>query len=416
MYVFLLLSYFNNTDINSSDPFVIARFDGKEVHRTKHINNNLNPIWTLRNNSLFIFTVTPKKLFEETYGMVFTVYDYDLNGYDILGRATISPRKLFLANEERIEMNLRPVIVGRKTFPKIAAKNDDIFIGKLAIRCRRATDYDKEFLQEFKANKKNNITDKEEFVKSNKPTLVNTVISQNVKYEKDESGEKILKYRLRPGPDPNRADILWMTPREIEEEVLKPTPSTKCKALGFGEIAKIHLEILQCDNLPNMETIKMFGNKTDAFVQVVYEDCIGETSIIEDSNSPRWMPWTNRAFTLHTKYPSSTIYVGVHDYDAGSSLVSAHDMVGRCAIDVTNLKPDTEYVLEYALYNTAMKIERKKRGTIKVRIRIDVENPKAHLLASLKLPPPLYINCKSSKKFQCVRHTVHGDFDISKYR
>jgi hypothetical protein len=346
--------------------------------------------------------------------MTFIVKDYDLNRDDILGAVSLPSKTLYLANEERIEMDLHPLIIGGKRYPK---KNDKL--GSLAIRCRRATDNDKKFMiklkEDFKAKKLTSTFDKMNKIADmkTKPTLVKTVLATNMKTIKAENGEKIQKFRLRPDVDPKRADVEWMTAAEIDKEVMKP--STSSKSLGIGDIAKIYLEILQCDNLPNLESIKLFGNKTDAFVQVVYEDCVSETCIIDDCDSPRWMPWSNRAFTLHTKYPSSVIYLGVHDYDAGSSLFTSHDLVGRCAINVAHLRPDTEYVLDYALHNTAMKLERKKHGSIKVRLRIEIDDPRAYLLASFKIPPAVYVNTKSVKNFHCMRGTIHGDFDITEY-
>ncbi len=115
-----------------------------------------------------------------------------------------------------------------------------------------------------------------------------------------------------------------------------------------------------------METVAFMGNKTDAFVKVVYEDCICQTDVIDDKNSPRFLPWSKRAFVFHTNYPSSVVNLGVFDYDPG--LLNQHDFIGRAAVDVTNLRPGTEYILNYALYDTALKKERKKNGSIKVRM------------------------------------------------
>jgi len=145
-------------------------------------------------------------------------------------------------------------------------------------------------------------------------------------------------------------------------------PSRQYQYVGSGKIAKVYLEILACDNLPNMETVGHFGNKTDAFVQVVYEDCICKTDVIDDKNSPRFLPWTNRAFVLHTTYPSSVINLGVFDYDQGVAAMSDHDFVGRVSVDVTNLCPGTEYQLNYTLYDTALIEKRKSNGTIKVSL------------------------------------------------
>ena len=62
--------------------------------------------------------------------------------------------------------------------------------------------------------------------------------------------------------------------------------------IGSGNLGKIFVEVLGCDNLPNMDTGATFGNKTDAFVSIVYEDCFVRTDVIADSLSPRFLPWS----------------------------------------------------------------------------------------------------------------------------
>ncbi len=109
------------------------------------------------------------------------------------------------------------------------------------------------------------------------------------------------------------------------------------------------------------------GNKTDAFVKIVYEDCICQTDVIADKKSPRFLPDSKRAFVFHTNYPSSVINLGVFDYDPGMPILSNHDFIGRAAVDITNLRSGTEYMLNYGLYDTAFKAERKQEGSIKVR-------------------------------------------------
>ena len=350
--------------------------------------------------------------------MTLHVYDYDLTGKDeFLGAAEVPSYTLFNAKEERETFDLKPVTFGHRTFPSMKA--GQTFIGKIAIRCREATDYDIEFLNNYNKEKNQNRFQKmakrkkdSALKKTDNPNALKSAIRKNVQHSKDEHGSKVVKYRIRPDPNPNAPSVKWMTKNELEEEVM--APSNTFRNLGFDSascVAKIFLEILKCDDLPNLD----FGprNKTDAFVQIVYEDCIAETCVIHDSLSPRWMPWTDRAFALHTKYPSSMIYVGVHDYDPGPS--NAHDFVGRCAIDVTNLSPNTVYLLDYALYDTASKQARKAYGKITVRLRVEIDDPRAHVLASLKVPPPVYVNTKTSKNFNCVRHTITGIFDEKEY-
>jgi len=108
------------------------------------------------------------------------------------------------------------------------------------------------------------------------------------------------------------------------------------------------VEVIGCDNLPNMDKGGTFGNKTDCLVSVVYEDCFARTDVINDCLSPRWLPWSQRAFIFNMMHTSSQIFLGVFDYD--SNPLSQHDMCGRVSVNITNFRPNTVYLLRYKLY------------------------------------------------------------------
>ena len=78
-----------------------------------------------------------------------------------------------------------------------------------------------------------------------------------------------------------------MTKKEIEDEVMKP--SRHWTHASVGECGTVYVEVLSCDDLPNLDTGGFLGNKTDAFVSVVYEDVYARTETIDDCLSPRWM-------------------------------------------------------------------------------------------------------------------------------
>jgi hypothetical protein len=76
-------------------------------------------------------------------GLLCLIYDYDkIGGNEKLGSATIPPRTLYEAKGQRMEFKLGPAPGHTKEVP-----------GFLAIRCRRATDYDVNFLKSFQAGK-----------------------------------------------------------------------------------------------------------------------------------------------------------------------------------------------------------------------------------------------------------------------
>ena len=181
---------------------------------------------------------------------------------------------------------------------------------------------------------------------------------------------------------------------------------------GTGSIGRLYFEVLGCDGLPNLDTGGFLGNKTDAFVSLVFEDCYVRTDTINDCLSPRWLPWTQRAFIFNIYHSSSQLLLGVFDYDAG---FDDHDLIGRVSIDITNLRKDTEYLLSYNIYPSARVSSREAQGQVTVRLRIEMEDERKLALATLDPPPPASVNVKTRKDFRVVRSTVYGKYDTAKY-
>lgn len=98
-----------------------------------------------------------------------------------------------------------------------------------------------------------------------------------------------------------------------------------------------------------MDTGGVLGNKTDSFVSLVYEDCFAQTDVVSDCLSPRWMPWTQRAFVFNMMHTSSQLFLGVFDSDS----MSNHDMIGRISIDLSNTRSNIVYVLQFNLYKVS---------------------------------------------------------------
>merc|ERR1712151_1278851 len=138
-----------------------------------------------------------------------------------------------------------------------------------------------------------------------------------------------------------------------------------------------------------------FGNKTDAFVAVVFEDSILQTDIIDDCLSPRWMPWTKRAFIFNMIHSSSELFIGVFDYDQ----MDDHDVIGRVSIDLTSLRKNTMYNLKYGLFTTAKLSSRKRRGSLNIRLRMEIDDERKFLLSNIEPPPLLYVNTKTKRDF-----------------
>jgi hypothetical protein len=123
-------------------------FNGKKIHKTEHISNAKNPIWTLRKGSLFIWTVDALELFESEDGLVFEVKDYDMIGsHDSLGAFKVNAHTLYKWNGERREFALKPLL-GHK---------DRGAEGKIYLRVRRATCDDIRFMKEYNGKKNHKI-------------------------------------------------------------------------------------------------------------------------------------------------------------------------------------------------------------------------------------------------------------------
>lgn len=191
---------------------------------------------------------------------------------------------------------------------------------------------------------------------------------------------------MRPNPDPDKpSETTWMTKKEIEAETVKE--SRNWVDAGTGSLGRLFVEILGCDDLPNMDTGGFAGNKTDAFISLVYEDIAVRTDVIDDCLSPRWPPWSQRAFIFHILHSSSQLFLGVFDYDVGFNPTDDHDPIGRVSVDLSNLRKNTLYVLKYHLYTSARVTKRKRNGSITIRLRLEIPDERKMLLSSLEPPP-----------------------------
>jgi C2 domain len=366
--------------------------------------------------------MTMKELFQGE-GLHLDVMDFDTVGKnERLGYTQIGPREMFTCNGTRTKLPLEGV----------NAK------GMLSIRVRIATPSDINFMKEFEmANKKKPYaaSDAAMMIAQSKKGGVNSiqsVLSRNVKTEKVGSGHYIKKvscenvrrpssrlrirsnntiqYRVRPGPDPKRVEqTTWMTSEEMEKEVYEE--SREWIDAGSGTLGRLFVEILSCNGLPNLDTGGFTGNYTDAFACLVFEDVWGQTDIIDDDLNPKWMPWTKRAFIFHMYHSSSQLFIGVFDNDA----VDDHDLIGRIAVNISNLQPDTLYTLTYDLYPSGKWSIRDPRGQITIRLRFEIDDDRKLLLSALEPPKTIYVNVMDKKNFNVLQGACNGAYDMDAY-
>jgi len=286
--------------------------------------------------------------------------------------------------------------------------DDDGDYGFIIIRCREATNYDKKFMK-FAEERKGDFLgcrQNTEVIFDTKGGVSRLLGSKSSITEKSGPDAGVEKFLIRPEPDPKRAAVTkYLSKPGILKEALKP--SREWLHLGSGTTGRLYVEVIGCDGLPNTDT---FG-KTDAFALVIFEDAFGKTDVIDDCLSPRWMPWSRRAFMFSMEHPSSDLRVGVFDFDK----IGKHDMIGRVAVPVSSLRPDTEYVLTYNLYEDAVTPERKAKGNVTIRVRVEHGSAKQVVMANLSPPVEQFINFQNYKQMELAQSVVDGNTDMVSY-
>ena len=203
----------------------------------------------------------------------------------------------------------------------------------------------------------------------------------------------------------------------IEKETMKPS-HTWVEA-GAGLLGRMFVEVLKCDNLPNMD-LRIPGRPqkglTDAFCCLVFEDSIVTTDVIRDDLNPRWVPWSQRAFVFNVSHPSSQLHIGVFDYDLGLRGIRSHDPIGRISVDVTNFRPGTEYVLSYNLFESILNNYREPNGTITIRLVFEYDSFRQYALGGVKqLPQINHINVARKNDFKVAHFVCNGEEDLNQF-
>mmetsp|Transcript_27011 Transcript_27011/g.40365 ORF Transcript_27011/g.40365 Transcript_27011/m.40365 type:complete len:776 (+) Transcript_27011:21-2348(+) len=389
----------------------------KPLHKTLRIKKTLNPIWTVKSKSLFLLSSLQKQDFERRKGLRFEIW----RGKDeyCFGRVDVGVEIVLGGKGERMEFPLM----------KDGAEQGGI----LALRFRNATPKDilfmkgetTEFYQKIehspqppspsppKDDKSKRVS--RDLTTTQKKSAHALTFEDDRQYmpglftkrtRRGNGAEKEVK--VQPYPDPeNTSKTTWMTETSLKQTSLNP--SKKWLECGEGHLGKIYLEILGCDGLPNLDAGSI-GDKSDPFVAIVFEDTLVRTDVIYDTLSPRWMPWSQRAFCFNIQHPTSILLLGVFDYDGPP--YTDHDAVGRFVINYQNLVRDTVYVLRYALY--ADTNQEQQCGTATVRLRISLNNEKEAIQKSFTPAPKFLINVKTKKSLKVLRYLCKGQVNMEK--
>jgi hypothetical protein len=184
-----------------------------------------------------------------------------------------------------------------------------------------------------------------------------------------------------------------------------------------GRVGSFKVEVLGCVGLARA--------KPEVAVYCVVGDCAFSTDIIQGARSPMWPNSSKRAavFPLHHAY--AKLFVGV--FDVRQRKNSEADMFcGRIAIDIPQLRPDTEYDITLPLRGSSFIYDRRPRGVVRLRFSLHWFSERAAVMSYLKRPRnPLAfskqakkqptIPCGDPKTFRNVAVTVHGADFPGKY-
>jgi hypothetical protein len=206
-----------------------------------------------------------------------------------------------------------------------------------------------------------------------------------------------------------------MTEEQINAEALKPSTRWISAGSGSKPIGKMYFEVIGCDGLPNMDasvvqtvaTAGLLTGKTDAYVCIIYEDSIVNTDVIYDTLHPRWLPWTQRAFVFDIMHPSSQLMLAVLDFDSANPM-DDDDPIGRVTMDPSNLRPMTDYTMQFDLVTSSLVANRKMNGTITIRVRVEWENERKALIKSVMPVPQIYVNVSRHRDFLASHYAVVG--------
>eukprot|EP00550_Attheya_septentrionalis_P000574 CAMPEP_0198283726 /NCGR_PEP_ID=MMETSP1449-20131203/3307_1 /TAXON_ID=420275 /ORGANISM="Attheya septentrionalis, Strain CCMP2084" /LENGTH=1175 /DNA_ID=CAMNT_0043980497 /DNA_START=124 /DNA_END=3651 /DNA_ORIENTATION=+ len=415
----ILVDIVSVTDMALADtnPYIQVVMGGKEIHRSNPIlGKTTDPIWTLDTGSLFLIQMTPDDFFASTGGVSFLLKDYHtLLHNDVVGRVILPLESILKAKGERKEYEIKyDRSLGVRSHKKC----------HLSLRIKKASEDDIQFMEAYAQYKGLVGVYANEISALPRPPDL-SLFKVDWKRVRDIEDNNITLYRVKPFPDPTRPkETEWFTREQIKQEWSKP--STNWIDAGSGDLGRLHVEVLSCDSLPNMDLFRTSNplDKTHAFVCMVYEDSLVNSDVIRDSLSPRWMPWCQRAFSFRVMHPQSDLFIGVFDFDMESSPVQMalkvvkpqHNPIGRVVVNVSNFLPETEYTVTYPLYYGEIEQHRRKtRGTITLRLRLEWENQREVLSRAFTPPPPCVVSCARKMHWQVARYTVEGIYDDKKY-
>lgn len=283
------------------DPYCIVHVEDKMSHKTQAISEEDNPIWTVKTKSLCILSIpsfSPSdqknaERSEETSSTSpegnnssqqedgFVLFEI-CHGKQPLGKVQVPFEHIRKCEGEREEF---PIITGTGSI-RNASPNPSEMV--LALRFRKATTQDILFLKEHDRSVMEDLFRDVVTPIAWSLSAISCTVSLPLEYDEiatdldfrrtykrslfanyrktdPKTGEFLLRVqppKITVDPEDPQQEVTWMTKAQIQEEALKP--STNWIEAGHGEVGTLYLEIIGCDNLPDMVSTQR--SKRNAFL------------------------------------------------------------------------------------------------------------------------------------------------------
>eukprot|EP00547_Thalassionema_nitzschioides_P007542 CAMPEP_0194205528 /NCGR_PEP_ID=MMETSP0156-20130528/4774_1 /TAXON_ID=33649 /ORGANISM="Thalassionema nitzschioides, Strain L26-B" /LENGTH=1402 /DNA_ID=CAMNT_0038931819 /DNA_START=177 /DNA_END=4385 /DNA_ORIENTATION=+ len=180
-----------------------------------------------------------------------------------------------------------------------------------------------------------------------------------------------------------------------------------------GRIGSLLIEVLSCTGVSK--------TRSDISVCLVCGDAAFETDVIQGCRSPMWPSMAERAACFPLFHAYARLFVGVFDVKKKTE----NDIFcGRTTIDISSLRPRTQYDLSLPLRASTFVYDRRPRGTVRLRFSLHWFSERAAVLSYLKSPQMLHspsimeqpsILCDDPKTFRNIAVTIHGQHLPGKY-
>jgi len=149
--------------------------------------------------------------------------------------------------------------------------------------------------------------------------------------------------------------------------------------------------------------------KSDPYAVFVLEEHAIKTDYIEQCLSPIYPSLCRRSAKFPIKQACSTLYVGAFDYDGDANPLDDDDPLGRIAIKLSAIRPNTEYDVTYPFQHSELTALKGERGFIRLRYYLDWNhNDRQVLLSYLKHPQSFIVATDDRKLWSSALYCIHG--------